>query len=270
MIKMSTEKKYQEYLIDILPIKDLLIDKYQSSINPLRIKRIVRYFDKEQLQPIDVSLRDNKYYIVDGQHRVAALKMLSIKEVLAKVHFYLTYEKEAKLYYELNNPQSRRTPTTGHRWNALLEAKTPKHLDIKGIVASNGFELGLTQNKIPNKIIALAKLDLIYDRIGAEGLDRVLRLIKGSWDNILEAVDHHMLMGVFLFVKYYKDSFTDKDFVKKMRSVSPREIMINAKANRRYSQMAYTPYAKEILFQFNTHKSKKLPNLFPEHDNCEK
>jgi hypothetical protein len=257
-------KKDYDYIIDCLKVKDLSKDRYQSPINPLRVDRIVRNFDKKQLQPIDVSLRNGKYYIVDGQHRVAALEIKGIPDVTAKVHFDLTYPQEAMLYYQLNNPQNRRTPTTIHRKNALVEAGDKNTIEIKNIVESCGFIYGSDQSKAINKIVCVAKLDKIQKDLGLSGLYRVLRLIQGTWYNNYDAMDQGIIMGVYLFVKYYENAFDDSKFVKKMSHVSPREILNNANAVKRYSSNSYTQYGKEILLQYNKNRSQKLPNKFEE------
>jgi len=254
--------KNQMNLVETLSVNSLKIAAYQSPCNPLRVKRIVENFDEEQLQPIDVSFRDKHYWIVDGQHRTEALKEKGIPMVACRIHYGLTYQKEANLYVALNNPKNRRTPTAVNRANAQLEANDPAMMEIKRIVEENGFILGLDQSKAINKIVALATLETIHKQIGAAGLNRVLGLIHGAWYGKFEAMDKAVLMGVYLFVKHYQDDFKDRDFIDKLSKVHPRDIKMDGKSNKQYSQSTYTPYGISVLYYFNKNRIKKLPNKF--------
>jgi hypothetical protein len=267
-VKMSNKSyeksfnKNQMSLVETLPINCLKIAAYQSPCNPLRVKNIIRNFDDEQLQPIDVSYRNGSYWIVDGQHRVESLKQLSIPNISCRIHYGLTYTKEASLYVALNSPKNRRTPTAIHRANAQIEAGEEKILEIKKIVEQNGFILGTDQSKAINKMICVATLEFIHGQIGSLGLDRVVRLIRGCWYGIFEAMDKNILMGVYHFVKNYADDFKDQEFIKKLAGTSPREILADGKANRKYSMSAHTPYGLSILYHYNKGRSNKLPNRF--------
>lgn len=260
--KKHFNKKQQVTLVEILPINCLKIAQYQSPCNALRVKRIVDNYNEELLQPIDVSYRDYQYWIVDGQHRVEALKKKNIPNISCRIHHGLTYQKEANIYEALNNPKNRRTPRAVQRANARIEGGDPVMLEIKKIVESNGFELGLDEYKKINKIIAVTTLEKIYENIGPSGLNRVLYLIHGAWNGIYEAVDVALLQGLYLFVKNYNDDFKDKDFIDKMSRVSPKEIIADGKANKQYSRSTYTPYGLAIMYHFNKGKNKKLPNKF--------
>jgi hypothetical protein len=48
---------------------------YQRTLDVNRVKRIVANFNPNLVNPIKVSLRNGKYYVFDGQHTLAALKM---------------------------------------------------------------------------------------------------------------------------------------------------------------------------------------------------
>jgi hypothetical protein len=257
-MRLNDDNKEPRYLL----ISNLKTSKYQSPINYIRVKHIVTNFDDEQLQPIDVSYRNGQYYVIDGQHRVEALKQLKVQKIVCQVHCNLTYEQEAKLYYELNSPVNRRTPTTIHRWNALLEAKNPRALEIKQTVERNGFIFGLDQSKAANKIIALATLDVIYKNIGIFGLDRVLRLNRDSWPGIFEAVDKRILTGLYHFVKIYNEDFTDKEFIKRLSRTEPKIILREGQGVPSFSASAYTPYAMIIFKYYNKGCHNQLANKF--------
>lgn len=54
----------------------IVIDEdYQRELDQNRVKRIVAKFNPDLVNPIKVSYRNGKYYVFDGQHTLAALKM---------------------------------------------------------------------------------------------------------------------------------------------------------------------------------------------------
>ena len=78
VIVLSPENKKEETIqIMDLNIKDLISSQaYQRNIDQKRISYIVSNFDPHKIGVIKVSFRDGKYYVYDGQHRIAALKVL--------------------------------------------------------------------------------------------------------------------------------------------------------------------------------------------------
>ncbi len=47
----------------------------QRDLNQARVSRLAACFDPEQMGAPTVSLRGGWYYLIDGQHRIAALKL---------------------------------------------------------------------------------------------------------------------------------------------------------------------------------------------------
>lgn len=47
---------------------------YQRPVNQREVERLVREWDERLLDPITVSFRDGKFFVVDGQHRISALR----------------------------------------------------------------------------------------------------------------------------------------------------------------------------------------------------
>lgn len=245
-----------------LPVATLKLDKYQRNCNIERAYNYAENFNPNLFEVIHVSQRDGQYWVVDGQHRLVVAKKRGLQYITCQLHYGMTYEEEAKMFDELNGTESSKPTTIHARVNARLEYKDPVMLDIKNIVETSGFVFGMDNSKRVNKIIATSTLIFIYKQIGQAGLRRVLALIKGAWDGHKEAMDKCILMGMYLFVKNYNDQFKDSEFINKMSRVSPRLILNEGKANKKYSRGAYTPFAIEILFNYNKGRRNQLPNVF--------
>ena len=75
---------------------------YQRSVVTEDVDRLIAKWDDKLLTPIVVSFRDGNFNVVDGQHRIAAMrKMAGGGDVIVPCIIYtgLTYEQEAELYY---------------------------------------------------------------------------------------------------------------------------------------------------------------------------
>ena len=83
---------------------------YQRPVNPKEVERLIREWDERLLDPVTVSFRDGRFYVVDGQHRISAMrKMNGGRGVMVdcKVYDGLTYEQEADLCYKLDKAKKR-------------------------------------------------------------------------------------------------------------------------------------------------------------------
>ncbi len=109
---------------------------YQRPVDEQEVDRLIREWDGRLLDPLVVSFRDGKFHVVDGQHRVAAMrKIYGGKEVMAPCTIYngLTYEQEADLCYK-------KRLTLAQATNALAESGTDAEIrTVKSLIEANGF-----------------------------------------------------------------------------------------------------------------------------------
>ena len=78
---------------------------YQRPVNERVVNLLIRDWDEQLLEPLIVSFRDGRFHLVDGQHRVIALRRKnggSDVMVLCRVYSGLTYEQEAELCFKLD------------------------------------------------------------------------------------------------------------------------------------------------------------------------
>lgn len=75
-----------------ISIDKIVVDgRYQRPVEEKRVARIVDNFDPRQIGALELSKRKNGTYgIIDGQHRLLALKAVGRKKVQALVHEDLT------------------------------------------------------------------------------------------------------------------------------------------------------------------------------------
>ena len=113
---------------------------YQRPVLDRVVDKLVREWDPRLLTPLVVSYRDGRYYLVDGQHRVCAMrKKNGGKDVtaLCRVYHGLTYEQEAELYYKLDRAKGHLR--LSHATKALVESGADAEIiEIKRLLEGAG------------------------------------------------------------------------------------------------------------------------------------
>ena len=90
-----------------LVLNELLIPPYQRELVALHVKRITENFDKQLVNHPTISYRENKYWIVDGQHTVRVLINKLYKKWDCFVYYGLTKQQEAALWTKKNTNQQK-------------------------------------------------------------------------------------------------------------------------------------------------------------------
>ena len=223
-----------------MKVTDVAFDFYQRTPNNARVKKIAREFDPTRLGVIKVSLRNGKYYVIDGQHRILACLAAGHSHINAEVFHGLTYEEESLYFY---SQRENVTPvSTGQKFKAMVEAKNPDAIKIKETVELSGYKLCYSGGKHSGGIVAFGALQQIYDKFGSEHIFKTLKTIQRTWGNINEATESGMILGVSAFL--LEPDYDECTFVKKLSKVEPRIIVREAK-----SVTAFNAKEKEKPFQ---------------------
>lgn len=235
---------------------------YQRPVRPRRVNKLVREWDPTYLSPIEVSYRDGKYNVVNGQHRIAAMRKISGGEdvmVNCLVYTGLTYEQEAAMYFLLDK-------TTGHlklanAVKALLESGTdPTVIDIKQRIERAGFTwaldkpAGVTYELKPVRAVMDA-----YAQLGAPGFSRMLGLIAGAWHGTQVSLTGGMISGMALFLKAHENELDDYTAIQRLSAIDPTVIAQLAQVDSpplRYARLIRQKYnewpsGEKLSYRFN-------------------
>ena len=156
---------------------------YQRPVTEKRLRELQRNWDPQLLDPLVVSFRDGKFYLVDGQHRAVVQRRILGRDskTLCKLYHGLSYEAEAKLCWKLDKASVKLSNAQAVK--ALIEADDdPELMEIQRLIEANGFKWELTK-RIPgdNEIIAVRAVINAYHLLGGASFDRMLRLMKAAW-----------------------------------------------------------------------------------------
>lgn len=240
----STERILPTY--EMIEVSKIEVPNYQRNTNSRVVKQIVKNFKSAKLGVLIVSLRDGKYYIVDGLHRLTALRMMGHDFVMCEVHRKLSYEDEAELFYTQGN--NRINLTAGDIFIGKLEAKDEKAMSIEKTVKLNGFAVIRKGGKAKYTIAAISMIYQIEKLFGLEHLDKTLSVIKNTWDGMAASTDAKILMGVALFLN--NNGVEIPKFIKRLSRIDPVVIIregnsdISNKENKRFEAVIANYYNK--------------------------
>lgn len=123
-----------------LRVADINTGAYQRPLSKLHIRNITQQFDQRLLGLPVVSIRhDGSAFVVDGQHRIAALAALGIKEVECQILRASDSQKEASLFVKVNTTKTRLNGVD--KFFALIEAQDKSALACQQLFAKYGWTL---------------------------------------------------------------------------------------------------------------------------------
>ena len=254
-MKQAFRYEYKKVNTKFLFVDDL----YQREIDPERVKHIIDKFDPNLVNPIKVSFRDGKYWIVDGHHTERVLITRNKNQDLmvdCKVYYGMTWLDEVNMFLDQNGIS--RAVNINDKLRAKMNSGDP---DVKRMVKTAekvGFIIDFKNRKGDNKIVALSTLMRAYASLTPEEYEEYLSIIKKTWDGCSDSLCREILQGVFIFYKTYKGKFKIQTFIKRLGKVAPAAIIRDGKVT---SSPGATKYARQILGHYNYHAQDRLPDL---------
>ena len=185
-----TKKKATAQRFEFIPLDNIEPSDYQRSTSPTQVENITNGFDEARLGTLTVSLRGGKYYIIDGAHRLSALRNLKFTHALCEVLTGLTREQEAEYFRRQN--EDKRALTPYDLFKAGIIAGDEMCLRINEIVKTNSFQIGYSHKNF-YQIGALHAMFTIVNEYGYETLDDTLCLIANTWTGIARATSGEVL-----------------------------------------------------------------------------
>ena len=185
-------------------------------------------------------------YVFNGQHTIEIVALVSNSRetpVWCMIYDDLEYEHEADIFA---NQQKYVKPLLPYEiFMANIEAGSDKQLIIRDLVESYG--LKISSKTAPGHICAVATLESIYDRYGYHILDRVLRLMVGTWEGVTQSLSANMLNGLARLVYAYGDNLKEDIFKDKLSRISIKELVRSANERRAGS----LGFAEAMLIFYN-------------------
>ena len=226
--QMVTQPNWTTRLINSSQLKSK--QNYQRNINTAFVQKIVSEFDPNKVDPVHVSYRDGKYYIIDGQHTVAALEIANGNkpvDVICIVHKGMTYTDEASYYVEQYEKKHR------HTYNEMTMAryeageKLPCEIALK--VKNVGGRLPYDKSaKTGMKIGAVKKVTTLYQKDSDHTILAIKCLVE-AYKGRENTIPADIIAGTMEFLRLYDNRVLTSRLVEALSKYTPQILSNTAK-----------------------------------------
>lgn len=204
--------------------------QYQRPLNMGHVRKIVREFNLKAFGVLLVSERANgTYWIIDGQHRLAAVKALGRGDMRLPCHVYrnLSVAEEAEIFHMQTQ---RKGIQPVDRFRAQLFSGDADAISINRIIQKHGLQVQQVTQR--GALAAIATAENIYKRRGAQRLDDILGIVVAAWGDREEGIPGAAYAGLDAFLLRYADVYDQKRLIRVMRSNDLDRLSADAKALR--------------------------------------
>lgn len=233
--------------IERIPLSEICIEPYQRVLNNARVKRIADNFDPARVGVLLLSKRGpHCYAIVDGQHRLCAMRQIGVPDAVCIVVVGMSYEDEAN-YFRIQTRDA--NPLNAYSlYKAGVQAKDEHFLRIEAILLKNEYTVGLSAE--PMVITAVNTLSRVMTMQGEAALDLALQSIRDAWHGDSTALRREMLAGVAEFARRYATRFTAETFRQRLGNLLPADLFFEYRSRcegRVNTNSAFKPIYLQIF-----------------------
>lgn len=235
---MSKQPKTRQWPHKVRPVRvtDMRVptaDVCQRRYSRSQAEEYAANFDLNKFGIPAVNFREAIYWLIDGQHRIAALKLWFAPndpgEVTCNVYEGLSDAEMAELFDGLN---TRRAVNPFTRFAVRCTAGRERETDILRTVEAQGLKIGRHQEE--GAIGAVTSLCRVYDRSGAVVLGQTLRTLKMAFLGDPAAFDRDVIEGVSLAFNRYDGKIAEKDLAARLSKMTRgvHQLLTKAEALR--------------------------------------
>jgi len=163
--------------------------------------RLAAELDLDKLGMLILNHRDGHFWVLDGQHRLYALKKFGFAEtdvIDCEVYENLSDAEMAEIFLGRDN---RRRISVFDKFFVACTAGRKRENDIRRMVESNDLHIGRTRTS--NTVGAVGSLGKVYDRSGEIVLGQTLRVLRDGYAGDPAAFSPELIQGIGLVFNRY-------------------------------------------------------------------
>lgn len=254
---VSTHRKASTEWVSVADIR--VAPAAQRKYVPDHAAHIAAEFDLEALGYPVLNYRAGHWWVVDGQHRIGALKIMGWgdQKIECEVYRGMSEEEEADLFL---NRDDRRKITPLDRFKIAVTAGRVIECTISKIVEDLELKIGAGAGRIS----AVNTLVKVYNRAGADVLGRTLLILREAYG--VEGMDAAMLDGMALVLQRYGTDLTTERAVEGLLRLRNGVVTLRQKTAtlvRTTGQSRASCTASEIVDTINGIRGgRKIPAWF--------
>jgi len=220
---INLQKLHTAKILDVALGKMRRIEsgKAQRPMREKRVDYLLANLDLHNLGLPKVNLRGGVYYLIDGQHRVEALKRWlgtgwEHQKIPCQVYEGLNESEEADMFDRCNDYLN---VTAFDRFKNRVTAKREVEVAIMAILASEGLSVGQHGNANTNdeEVTCVSTLVKVYKRTGPDVLQKTLRIVRDAFG--VAGVKSMVVDGVSHVVHRYADSLNERTFTESLSGI---------------------------------------------------
>jgi hypothetical protein len=270
----KTSEKYDKQIVHDRELKYVKLSKMkvsamaQRQFNPSWANQLFKEFDIDRMATPQVSFREGYYYIMDGQHTIAALKQFLGKGwedqcIQCWVATGLTEQDEADIFLSL---QYRKNVDAFQKFRVSLTAARPIETEINKIVHNE--RLVISQDTtLKGSLACVGTLIKTFKRDGPESLQRTLSIIRDAYGD--GGFKHAVIDGISMVCHRYNGVLNPESTIESLRHTNGG---VNGLLNKAYAYQTKTGHpmnicvAAEVIIIINRDRTPKtkLPSWFKE------
>jgi len=204
----------------------------QREFRPAHADKIAANMDLNKLGYPICNYRDGHYRLIDGQHRVAALKQwdptIESSTLDCEVYEGLSDAQEAEIF--LGRDERKQIPPFDKFFVACTAGRR-REQDIRRAVESNGQKISRDHNEGISTVGALGK---VYDRCGEVVLGQVIRTVNLGFPGDPLGFDRSVIEGLSLVYNRFNGRTNEKAMGQRLSGLKQgaRELLRKAEAIR--------------------------------------
>jgi hypothetical protein len=253
------EQLEERTIIEMVPVNSIGLDmSYQRPLSKVKVQSIKTNFNKHAVGTLIVSLRDDgKIFVIDGQHRLEAMKKRGIENAECKIISGLTGQQEAEIYIWCNT--NRKNPDALDTFKARLYKGDPIALTISSVVEECGLYIAFnhTGSRPRNSVWAVMAMEDIYKKGKEKLLKEVLILATRSWPDDSNNVEAKVLLGIMIFHLKYQGRYVREEFIAKMNITDLNTLRRRAQYHaENHGGSVVTTFARALQEAYDKSKHK--------------
>jgi hypothetical protein len=217
--------------LELVQAADLVVDpKYQRTLRLSHAQRIAKNYDDSLLGVFWVSLRsDGRSYLLDGQHRLEALRIIGEmhKQVPSIVYEGLTAEQEAQIFALTQDRSGRINLRAVDLYRAKLAAGDETATWLSESVREVGFGIEDVDTGGNTGIRCVEELMKMSSRANQRPqVKALLRFCADVWGvERGEQLQAKLLRGLTQFFAEYQDQINHKRLIAKLQETTPGQLV---------------------------------------------
>ena len=227
--------------IAAVPVSLLRIDKsYQREPKSDSVQNLIKVWDINSCDFLDVSYRDSKFYVIDGQHRFTAGKYIGVPALPCMIRTGLTRGQEAIIFARQNRNTKKLYPYDTYKANLQCgDTSYPEvkiDMEIDRICSAHNIEVKKVGNATKeNKVLrCLFFARRIVRANGSDSFEWVIDTIcNTNWENCSDAYTQAIVRMLNDFYIENRDNISayEESVKKAMNSTTPMQILALSKAD---------------------------------------